>query len=173
MRCARGPTRWLHAGFGVAPFYVRRELVDRFTLDRWGALHVERTRPGYHYDIFQTARKFEYATLAFGAVYQLAAAMDYLEKIGIARIEAHTSTLALRLQRGLRERGLDVLTPQDTRSPIVAFRVRGDAAAARQIVQSADVKVSFRENGSQIRVSPALFNTEQDVDRVLALADRL
>lgn len=168
-----GTYKWLHAGFGVAPFYVRRELVDRFTLDRWGALHVERTRPGYHYDIFQTARKFEYATLAFGAVYQLAAAMDYLEKIGIARIEAHTSTLALRLQRGLRERGLDVLTPQDTRSPIVAFRVRGDAAAARQIVQSADVKVSFRENGSQIRVSPALFNTEQDVDRVLALADRL
>ena len=168
-----GTYKWLHAGFGVAPFYVRRELVDRFTLDRWGALHVERTRPGYHYDIFQTARKFEYATLAFGAVYQLAAAMDYLEKIGIARIEAHTSTLALRLQRGLRERGLDVLTPEDTRSPIVAFRVRGDAAAARQIVQSADVKVSFRENGSQIRVSPALFNTEQDVDRVLALADRL
>ena len=168
-----GTYKWLHAGFGVAPFYVRRELVDRFTLDRWGALHVERTRPGYHYDIFQTARKFEYATLAFGAVYQLAAAMDYLEKIGIARIEAHTSTLASRLQRGLRERGLDVLTPQATRSPIVAFRVRGDAAAARQIVQSADVKVSFRENGSQIRVSPALFNTEQDVDRVLALADRL
>ena len=168
-----GTYKWLHAGFGVAPFYVRRELVDRFTLDRWGALHVERTRPGYHYDIFQTARKFEYATLAFGAVYQLAAAMDYLEKIGIARIEAHTTTLALRLQRGLRERGLDVLTPQATRSPIVAFRVRGDAAAARKIVQSADVKVSFRENGSQIRVSPALFNTEQDIDRLLAVAERL
>ena len=168
-----GTYKWLHAGFGVAPFYVRRELVDRFTLDRWGALHVERTRPGYLYDIFQTARKFEYATLAFGAVYQLAAAIDYLEKIGVARIEAHTSALASRLQRGLRERGLDVLTPEGTRSPIVAFRVRGDAAAARQIVQSADVKVSFRENGSQIRVSPALFNTEQDVDRVLALADRL
>jgi selenocysteine lyase/cysteine desulfurase len=168
-----GTYKWLHAGFGVAPFYVRRELVDRFTLDRWGALHVERTRPGYHYDIFPTARKFEYATLAFGAVYQLAAALDYLEKIGIARIEAHSSMLASRLQRGLRERGLDVLTPEATRSPIVAFRVRGDAAAARKIVQSADVKISFRENGSQIRVSPALFNTERDVDRFLAVADRL
>jgi selenocysteine lyase/cysteine desulfurase len=168
-----GTYKWLHAGFGVAPFYVRRELVDRFTLDRWGALHVERTRPGYHYDIFQTARKFEYATLAFGAVYQLGAALDYLEKIGIARIEAHTSALAARLQRGLRAHGLDVLTPEATRSPIVAFRARGDAAAARKIVQSADVKASFRENGSQIRVSPALFNTEQDIDRFLAVAERL
>jgi selenocysteine lyase/cysteine desulfurase len=168
-----GTYKWLHAGFGVAPFYVRRELVDRFSLDRFGALHVERTRPGYHYDLFANAKKFEYATLAFGAVYQLGAALDYLEKVGIAQIETHTSALASRLQRGLKQRGLDVLTPEGTRSPIVAFHVRGDAATARKIVQSADIKVSFRENGSQIRVSPALFNTERDVDQLLAVAERL
>lgn len=168
-----GTYKWLHGGFGVAPFYVRRELLDRFSLDRWGALHVERTRPGYQYDIFPTAKKFEYATLAFGAVYQLAAAMEYLEKVGVARIEVHTVALASRLRRGLRERGLDLLTPEGTRSPIVAFRVRGDAAAARKIVQDAEVKVSFRESGTQIRVSPALFNTERDIDRFLAVAERL
>ena len=167
-----GTYKWLHGGFGVAPFYVRRELLDRFTLDRWGALHVERTRPGYQFDVFRTGKKFEYATLAFGAVYQLGAALDYLEKVGVARIEAHTTGLAARLQRGLRQRGLDVLTPDGTRSPIVAFRVRGDAAVARKIVQDAEVKVSFRENGTQIRVSPALFNTERDVDRFLAVAEQ-
>ena len=168
-----GTYKWLHAGFGVAPFYVRRELLDHFSLDRFGALHVERTRPGYQYDLFASAKKFEYATLAFGAVYQLAAALEYLEKVGVARIESHTTALASRLQRGLSERGLDLLTPEGTHSPIVAFRVRGDAAAARKIVQSADIKVSFRENGNQIRVSPALFNIEQDIDRLLAVAERL
>jgi selenocysteine lyase/cysteine desulfurase len=157
----------------VAPFYVRWELLDRFTLDRWGALHVERTRPGYQYDVFTTAKKFEYATLAFGAVYQLGAALEYLEKVGVGRIEAHTIGLARRVQRGLRDRGLDVLTPEDTRSPIVAFRVRVDPAVARAIVQNAEIKVSFRENGTQLRVSPALFNTERDVDRFLAIAERL
>ena len=45
-----GTYKWLHGGFGVAPFYVRRELLDHFSLDRFGALHVERTRPGYQYD---------------------------------------------------------------------------------------------------------------------------
>ena len=168
-----GTYKWLHGGFGVAPFYVRRELLDRFTLDRWGALHVERTRPGYQFDVFTTAKKFEYATLAFGAVYQLGAALEYLEKVGVAKIEAHTSELAARLQRGLRERNLDVLTPEGTRSPIVAFRVRGDAPAARKIVQSAEVKVSFRENGTQIRVSPGLFNTAGEIERFLAVAERL
>src|SRR5687768_9535624 len=81
-----GTYKWLHGGFGVAPFYVRQDLLERFTLDRWGALHVERTRPGYHYDVFSTAKKFEYATLAFGAVYQLGAALEYLEKISVPRI---------------------------------------------------------------------------------------
>ena len=168
-----GTYKWLHGGFGVAPFYVRKELLDDFGLDRWGALHVERTRPGYQYDIFKSAKKFEYATLAFGAVYQLAAALEYLDQVGVAKIEAHTTALASRLQRGLRERGLDVLTPDGTRSPIVAFRIRGDAPSARKIVQDAEIKVSLRENGTQIRVSPALFNTESDIDRFLAVAERL
>ena len=39
--CA-GTYKWLLGSFGVAPFYVRRELLDRIRLDRFGALHVER-----------------------------------------------------------------------------------------------------------------------------------
>jgi selenocysteine lyase/cysteine desulfurase len=162
-----GTYKWLHGGFGVAPFYVRRELADRFTPDRWGALHVERTRPGHQYDVFATAKKFEYATLSFGAVYELGAALEYLEGVGVARIEAHTVALAMRLQRGLRDRGLEVLTPPANRSPIVAFRVPGDAAAARANLQGSGMKVSFRESGTQIRVSPAVFNVESDIDRFL------
>ncbi len=168
-----GTYKWLHGGFGVAPFYLRRELLDRFTPDRWGALHVERTRPDYRYDIFTTAKKFEYATLSFGAVYQLGAALQYVESVGVSRIEAHTIGLATRLQQGLRDRGFDVLTPAGNRSPIVAFRVLGAAPAARTIVQDANVKVSFRENGTQIRVSPALFNVEDDIDRFLTSVEPL
>jgi selenocysteine lyase/cysteine desulfurase len=168
-----GTYKWLHAGFGVAPFYVRRDRLERMTPDRFGALHVERTRPGYQFDIFATAKKFEYATLAFGAVYELGAALAYLEKVGVARIERHVCALATRLQRGLRDRGFDVLTPEGNRSPIVSFRAPGDPAAARRIVQQGRAQVSFREGGSQIRVSPALFNTDADVDAFLAIAERL
>ena len=40
--CA-GTYKWLLGSFGVAPFYLRRDLLDRIRLDRYGALHVERT----------------------------------------------------------------------------------------------------------------------------------
>ena len=37
-----GTYKWLLGGFGVAPFFVRRELLDRIRVDRLGALHVEK-----------------------------------------------------------------------------------------------------------------------------------
>jgi selenocysteine lyase/cysteine desulfurase len=66
--CA-GTYKWLLGSFGVAPFYVRRELLDRIRLDRYGALHVERTRDDGGFDLYKTARRFDYSTLPFGEVY--------------------------------------------------------------------------------------------------------
>lgn len=170
---ASGTYKWLLGGFGVAPFYVRRELLDAVEPDRWGALHVEKELGNYRYQIFKSARKFEYATLAFGAVYQLGAGLAYLDTVGVDRIEAHTVALAQQLGRGLVERKLQVLTPAGNRSSIVSFRNPADPQKARKILDDAGVQVSFRENGSQIRVSPALFNNAAEIRRFLEVAERL
>jgi selenocysteine lyase/cysteine desulfurase len=68
--CA-GTYKWLLGGFGTAPFFVRRELLDRIQPDRFGALHVAKDLGNYRFEIHRSAKKFEYATLAFRAVYQL------------------------------------------------------------------------------------------------------
>jgi selenocysteine lyase/cysteine desulfurase len=168
-----GTYKWLLGSYGVAPFYVRRELLDRITPDRMGALHVERTLPDHRYEIYKTAKKFDYATLAFGPVYQLGAALEYLERVGVDHIERHTVALAHQLGDGLRARGLTVLTPAGNRSSIVAFRNPADPARTRTILDRARAKVSVRENGTQIRVSPALYNTTDDIRRFLDVADEL
>jgi selenocysteine lyase/cysteine desulfurase len=168
-----GTYKWLLGSYGVAPFYVRGELLDRITPDRMGALHVERTLPDHRYEIYRTAKKFDYATLPFGPVYQLGAALDYLDRVGVVRIERHTVALAQELAGGLRARGLGVLTPAGNRSSIVAFRNPADGARTRAILDDARCRVSVRENGTQIRVSPALFNTSDDIRRFLDLVDEL
>lgn len=168
-----GTYKWLLGSYGVAPFYVRAELVDRITPDRWGALHVERTLPDHRYEIYKTAKKFDYATLAFGPVYQLGAALQYLERVGVARIERHTVGLAQTIADGLRARGIAVLTPDGNQSAIVAFRNPADAARTRAVLDTSRTKVSVRENGTQIRVSPALYNTADDVRRFLDVASEL
>ena len=57
--CA-GTYKWLLGSFGVAPLYVRRELLERIRLDRLGALHVEKSnlrRRGNKSDAFDTPHR--------------------------------------------------------------------------------------------------------------------
>ena len=170
---AVGTYKWLLGSYGVAPFYVRREMLDRLRLDRHGALHVEHELGPREFEIYKSTKKFEYATLAFGPVYQLGASLAYLDRVGIGRIETHTVALAHRLHQGLRSLGFEVTTPEGNRSSIVAFRVgRAPDAIAHHLAQT-QTQVSVREKGTQVRVSPALFNTEDDIDRFLTVAQGL
>jgi selenocysteine lyase/cysteine desulfurase len=165
-----GTYKWLLGGFGVAPFFVRRELLERIRVDRLGALHVETELADHRYQIYRTARKFEYATLPFAEVYQLGAALAYLERIGVDRIERHTVALARDLREGLTALGFRPFTPPGNGSSIVSVHLDRRAGRAREVLDSHGVQVSFREKGSQLRVSPALFNTRDDIRRFLGYA---
>ena len=71
------------------------------------------------------------------------------------------------------ERGFQLLTPEGNRSSIVACANPRGREVAKPILDEAKVRVSLREGGTQIRISPALFNTEEDIARYLAVAERL
>ena len=166
-----GTYKWLLAGFGVAPFYVRRNLLDRIRPDRYGALHVEKELPDYRYEIYGTARKYEYATLAFEPVYQLGAGLAYLEKVGVDRIERHTVALAGELARGLRERGFRLFTPAGNASSIVTVFLQKSPEEVRKVLDQSRIKVTIRDG--QLRISPALFNNASEISRFLEVAQQL
>ncbi len=168
-----GTYKWLLGGFGVAPFFVRRELLDRIRLDRFGALHVEKEEPDHTFELFKTAKRFDYATLPFAEVYQLGAGLSFLEHVGVDRIEHYTVGLALELRRGLAAQGWRLFTPEGNRSSIVTFYLDRDPAAARVAADAARVDVTVRDGVGQVRVSPALFNTGEDIARFLELTKRL
>ncbi len=162
-----GTYKWLLAGHGVAPFYVREELLDLVAPDRYGHLHVSETLGDYRYRLYDDARKFGYATLAFESVYQLSAALDYLLRIGVKDIERHTVGLAHRLHEGLTAQGQDVRTPSGNQSAIVAFEHGRDVETVRRSLDEARIKLSFRESDRQLRASVSLFNTAEEIDLLL------
>ena len=165
-----GTYKWLLGGFGVAPFFVRRELLERIRVDRMGALHVEKELDDHRYQIYRTAKKFEYATLPFAEIYQLGAALAYLDRVGVDRIERHTVALAAELREGLVQLGFRSFTPAGNQSSIVTAHLDRNQARAREVLDKAGVQVSFRAGGSLVRVSPALFNTREDIQQFLKLA---
>jgi selenocysteine lyase/cysteine desulfurase len=168
-----GTYKWVLGGFGVAPFYIRRELLDRIRLDRFGALHVERQLPDHRFELYRTAKRFDYATLPFAEVYQLGAGLTYLGKVGVARIEAHTVALAHRIRDGLAGQGYRLLTPHDSASSIVTLQFTRPPADVRAAFEAAAIDVTVRDARRQVRVSPALFNTAGEVERFLEVTRRL
>ena len=63
--CGNG-YKWLHADFGCAPFYVRREHLEWMTSDRYGHRQVAESLPGHQFRLKTSAEKLEYANPAYG-----------------------------------------------------------------------------------------------------------
>lgn len=163
--------KWLMSEFGVAPFFVGRDAIDRIESDRIGEFSVARAQPDYHYQLLKTARKFEGTSRAFGAVVELQASLSYLEKVGIARIEEHTVGLARHLYEGLVKQGHKMFTPSGNRSSIVTFYFTRPVDDFRAAFRAANIDVTLR--GGQIRVSPALFNNMDEIERCLEVTKGL
>ena len=161
-----GSYKWLMAEFGVAPFFVSNEAVDRIQSDRIGEFSVGRSD-----QLLKNARKFEGTSRAFGAVAQLNASLSYLEKIGIPRIEEHSVGLAFQLNQGLVKQGQRMFTPPGNRSSIVAFYCSRPVADVRAAFQAAKIEVTAR-NG-QVRIAPALFNNADEIEKCLDVTKHL
>lgn len=162
-----GTYKWLLGGFGVAPFYVRAELLDTVSVDRFGSLQSAEDLGGHRFRLHEDAKKYGYATMSFGAVFQLSAALDYLLRVGVQNVERHTVALANRLNEGLRAQGHDVLTPRGNRSAIVTFEHGHDLDMVHQSLDEASITLTVRDGGAQLRAGIALFNTDEEIDRLL------
>ena len=89
-----------------------------------------------------------------------------MQKLGIDNIRAHARQLTERLQKEVPPLGYKPLTPQGTETPIVAFELK-DAAATAKALQGGKVIGTIIANENRLRLSVSVFNTHEDIDRVI------
>jgi len=172
------------APFGIGVLYVKRELLDRMPPFLYGGEMIE-----YVYDQTSTFAelpyKFEAGTQNIGGAVGLHAAIDYIEAIGLAHISAYERALAYYCQAKLRERGdCEVYHPkQGPSGATVAFNIRGvhphdvstimdfSGIAIRSGHHCTQPLHRALEINASCRVSFALYNTVEEVDRFLAAVD--
>jgi cysteine desulfurase / selenocysteine lyase len=106
-------------------------------------------------------------------VYQLGAGLAYLERVGVERIAAYTIALTEQLRAGLAAQGFRLFTPEGNRSSIVTYFTSRPAASLTESFARASIDVTVRGALGQVRVSPALFNTSDDIVRFLAVTRTL
>jgi len=127
-------------------------------------------------------QKFEAGTPFMGGAISLHAAIDYLENIGLDRIQEHESALAKLADEKLRAIGKVKLyrKPEHIHNGILPFNIEGihphDVATilgdmdicVRAGHHCAQPLIHFMGEMAMVRASFYLYNTEKDVDRLIA-----
>ena len=118
-----------------------------------------------------TARRFDSGTPPIPAIYAGVAGIRLLQEIGVEATRAHVNRLNDRLIAGVDELGGVVVTPRavERRGALVCVRST-DAPALVAALAGDGIVVSERD--SNLRISPHAYNTEDDVDAVVAALAR-
>jgi selenocysteine lyase/cysteine desulfurase len=88
----------------------------------------------------------------------------------VPAIHARVLDLTARLIEGLRTRGLTVVTPAarpEERSAIVTFTAASPDANRAIHARLSDLGIGISLRAGQCRVSPAFYNSEEEIDRLL------
>lgn len=114
-------------------------------------------------ELSPTAGRFELGNFNLPAIQALGAALDLIEDIGVANIQAHCFDLGDYLIERLDEIKVDLVGPRDRahRAPHI-YVARLDAAQWMACFEANGVRVSPERDG--VRVSLGLFNTKADID---------
>jgi cysteine desulfurase / selenocysteine lyase len=157
--------KWLLSPNGAGFFYIAPELRERIqpNVVGWRSHRDWRNVDNLHHgvpDMLPSAEKYEGGSVSFALLYAMEASLDLILEIGPEVIEQRVLDLANRTRGILRELGASVA---DCPSPIVAARFeRHDVSALARTLKEQRVLVSARRG--HLRVSPHLYNNEQDLE---------
>ncbi|MFQ5663549.1 MAG: aminotransferase class V-fold PLP-dependent enzyme [Terriglobia bacterium] len=165
-----GTLKWLCGGPGVAYLYVRPDLRQKLEPMLTGWLAHPRpfdfeVGPGAYRD---DAYRFLNGTPHIPAFYAAGPGLDIIQQVGVGRIRQRSLELTRRLIQQARARGWRVHTPEADaeRAGTVTLDVPRGPEVLRALLRR-EILVDYRP-GAGIRVSPHFYNTEEEVDRVIA-----
>ena len=185
---ACGGHKWLNAPFGCGFLYINRESLPRLRAPVAGYLSLTTPKGGWgnyfqtpsitpvrEYDFVPDARRYEIGgTANYPGAIGLAASLKLINSIGQQAIAGHVHGLTDHLIAGLRSRNIEVVTDFDRahRAGIVTFSVGSSqqtlALMEKLLAQKILVSVRYTSQVGGVRVSCHFFNTQEDIDRLLA-----
>jgi selenocysteine lyase/cysteine desulfurase len=170
--------KWLFGPYGTGFTYVNPRVIGRLRVSDVNWLGVEgadrlNRRAGYELKFKDGARRFDIPeTASFLNLSALAASIEFLNRVRVPTVEAHARRLLDELVKGLESTRLRVVSDLKgaRRSAILALEgpTLDDTRTIYRRLRDKGIVVSLRDN--LVRVSPNIYNTQDDVARFLAAA---
>jgi selenocysteine lyase/cysteine desulfurase len=168
--------KWLQGIRGAGYLYVREELQGGavadlsfpgyvyFNYEPW----VDRKAAGedFPYRAPNSAARYEpgnFNAAAFAAQYEV---LERLLAVGVDNIYAYVKPMVDRLRQELPALGYELITPKDAPSCLAVIRTSQQKAILEKL-RRARIQVTAA-GVNRIRISPALYNNMNDIDRLLA-----
>ena len=159
--------KWMLGMMGIGAAFVDRSVVGRIhpPLLGWRSTTDNFNFDRVHLELLEDAGRFEEGSLAYPLIAGFSAALDLLEEAGVERVAAHVSDLVADLAARLERLGCDTAPGPEHRRHILTF---GHPDVTGEVLEeglaAAGVVVSLRRG--RIRVSPHLYNTLSEMERV-------
>lgn len=168
-----GSYKWLMGERGIGFLYVRDEHQGTvLPTTRYGHRQVGNfNRAELTWEPLPGAAMYESGNIPVLLAAAVSAGIDYVSALGVDRIRAHAQQLTERLQAELPPLGYAALTPRTNPTPIVAFALP-DAAATAKLLAANKVVGTVIGNERRLRLSVSVFNTHEDIDRVVSVLGR-
>jgi selenocysteine lyase/cysteine desulfurase len=163
--------KWLLAPHGIGVFYWNRQRRSDVVPASIGWYSVVDDLQ-FPYDLKPDAGRFELGGPNMPAIYALNEGVRLLLDVGVEQVEQHVLALGGRLLAGLRDLGLDVMTPADParRAGIVAWADPDFRATAARLAEQGIIVTG---SSGRIRAAVHLYNDESDVDRLIDAMTRI
>jgi selenocysteine lyase/cysteine desulfurase len=168
--------KWLLGPYGTGFFWIANEWIERLPLGAVYFMALEGARVLHALPTSENARPLPGArrwdsaeTANFTNLAALDSSLDLLQRIGVDAVERHIDALVAEIIERLPATGCALASPskRERRGPYVCIAARDskDTPALYEKLCAAKVSVSLRENA--LRVSPHIYNTREDIARLL------
>ena len=175
--CVSSAYKWMLTTQGVAPCYLSERAAAQTATTSFGWHNMPSWPPHLPADYAQIEvapmpARMEPGNPTMPIIMFLEHALNVLLDIGIGRIEAHARHLSEQVDAGLRQLGLEVITPDKraARSGNTSFLTEDAGALMRRL---AERDVLVWGDAGRLRVSGHLYNGSEDAERLFAVLEEL
>jgi len=170
--------KWILSAFGTGFFWVRRELIEQMAPQPFYWMAHANARDfnsltnagGEHKPVANHAARWDAAeTTSFFNLAVMEASLEYVLKAGVETVWKHNAALIQQLFDRLPLDRCIVASPTDAnlRGPYGCFAGRSTEKTQELYNQLREAKIYASLRGNAIRVSPYLYNSEREIDRLI------